>query len=143
VGTKVVSDRPPPWTAAWYGIRDAGTIIYKTFQGFGLLVTGKISATGPNGVAGPVRIVDISQQAVRQNWYPLLLAFISINLGIINLLPILPFDGGHIAVNLLERVRGKRLSAVVFERMIAFGTVLLVLLFIFLTFNDVKRLFGG
>ena len=60
-----------------------------------------------------------------------------------NLLPILPFDGGHIALNVVERFRGKRMNAKVFERMVAFGTVLLVMLFIFLTFNDVRHLFGG
>ena len=66
---------------------------------------------------GPVGIVKVSQQAVQQDWYPILLAFLSFNLGLINLLPILPFDGGHIAVNLVERVRGRRLNARVFERM--------------------------
>ena len=88
-------------------------------------------------------IVDVSRQAVQENWYPILLAFLSFNLGLINLLPILPFDGGHIAMNVVEKIRGRRLDTRVFERMVAFGTVLLVMLFIFLTFNDVKRLFGG
>ena len=83
------------------------------------------------------------KQAVQQSWYPILLAFLSFNLGLMNLLPILPFDGGHIALNVVERLRGRRLNAKVLERMIAFGTVLLVMLFIVLTFNDVKRLFGG
>jgi len=92
---------------------------------------------------GPVGIINVSKQAVQQSWYPILLAFLSFNLGLINLLPILPFDGGHIALNVVERLRGKRVNARVLERMIAFGTVLLVMLFIFLTFNDVKRLFGG
>ena len=98
---------------------------------------------GPDGAVGPVGIIDVSRQAVQQNWYPVLLAFLSFNLGLINLLPILPFDGGHIAMNVVEKIRGRRLDTRVFERMVAVGTVLLVMLFIFLTFNDVKRLFGG
>ena len=114
-----------------------------TFTGFWWLLSGKISATGPDGAVGPVGIIDVSRQAVQQNWYPILLAFLSFNLGLINLLPILPFDGGHIAMNIVERIRGRRLDTRVFERLVAFGTVLLVMLFIFLTFNDLKRLFGG
>ncbi len=114
-----------------------------TFTGFWWLASGKISATGPDGAVGPVGIINVSRQAVQQSWYPVLLAFLSFNLGLINLLPILPFDGGHIAMNVVEKIRGRRLNTVVFERMVAFGTVLLVMLFIFLTFNDVKRLFGG
>ena len=97
-----------------------------TFTGFWWLLSGKISATGPDGAVGPVGIINVSHQAVQQSWYPILLAFLSFNLGLINLLPILPFDGGHIAMNLVERIRGRRLNTVVFERMVAFGTVLLV-----------------
>jgi regulator of sigma E protease len=143
VAAGITHDHPGPVRAIGLGLLSFRDIVVGTFTGFWWLITGKISATGPDGATGPVGIIKVSQQAVKQDWYPVLLAFLSFNLGLINLLPILPFDGGHIAVNLLERVRGKRLSAAVFERMIAFGTVLLVLLFIFLTFNDVKRLFGG
>jgi regulator of sigma E protease len=143
VAAGVVREHPGPIRAIGLGLGSFRDVVVGTFTGFWWLATGKISATGPDGAAGPVGIIRVSQQAVKQDWYPILLAFLSFNLGLINLLPILPFDGGHIAINLLEKVRGKRLSAVVFERMIAFGTVLLVLLFIFLTFNDVKKLFGG
>ena len=138
----IVSERPAPWKAVWLGITGTKDIIAGTFTGFWWLISGKISATGPNGAVGPVGIVDVSRQAVEQSWYPILLAFLSVNLGIINLIPILPFDGGHIAVNLLEKIRKRRLDTRVLERVVAFGTVLLVMLFIFLTFNDIKRIFG-
>jgi membrane-associated protease RseP (regulator of RpoE activity) len=46
-------------------------------------------------------------------------------------------------MNVVERIRGRRLDTRVFERLVAFGTVLLIMLFIFLTFNDLKRIFGG
>ncbi len=139
----VVRDRPGPSRAVTLGLSGFKDVVVGTFTGFWWLLSGKISATGPDGAVGPVGIIDVSRQAVQQSWYPLLLAFLSFNLGLINLLPILPFDGGHIAMNLVEKIRGRRLNTVVFERMVAFGTVLLVMLFIFLTFNDVKRLFGG
>ena len=143
VRAAVVTEHPGPLEAVWLGLVGFKGVVVGTFTGLWWLVSGQISASGQDGVAGPVGILNVSRQAVEQDWYPLLLAFLSVNLGIINLLPILPFDGGHIAFNLLERVRGKRLDAKIFERIVAFGTVLLVVLFIFLTFNDVKRLVGG
>ena len=73
--------------------------------------------------------------------YPALLAFISVNLGIINLLPFLPFDGGHIFFNVMESVRGRRVDPRVLERAIAIGVVVLVTLFILLTYNDLNRIF--
>jgi len=59
-----------------------------------------------------------------------------------NLLPILPFDGGHILFTTVERIRGQRMNPKVLERIVALGVTLLVLLFVFLTFNDIRRIFG-
>jgi regulator of sigma E protease len=143
VRAAVDRERPGPLETLRLGASGFKDVVVGTFTGFWWLFSGRVSATGPDGAAGPVGIINVSHQAVEQDWYPILLAFLSFNLGLINLLPILPFDGGHIAMNLVERVRGRRIDSRVFERMVAFGTVLLVLLFIFLTFNDVKRLFGG
>lgn len=134
---------PGPLETVKLGLSNFKDIVVGTFTGFWWLFSGKISATGPEGAVGPVGIIDVSRQAVQQDWYPVLLAFLSFNLGLINLLPLLPFDGGHIVTNVIERIRGRRLDTRVFERMAAFGTVLLVMLFLFLTFNDVRRLFGG
>jgi regulator of sigma E protease len=135
---------PAPWTTASLAVTTTGTIFADTFKGFWWLISGKIGFGGKNGAVGPVGIVDLSQNAVRQNWYPLLLAFLSVNLGIVNLLPILPFDGGHIFFNAVEAARrGRRVDRRVLERVVAVGTALLVVLFIYLTFNDIKRIFGG
>ena len=139
----VTRERPGPVETVKLGLTGFKDVVVGTFTGFWWLLSGKISATGPDGAVGPVGIIDVSRQAVQESWYPILLAFLSFNLGLINLLPILPFDGGHIAMNVVEKIRGRRLDTRVFERMVAFGTVLLVMLFLFLTFNDVKRLFGG
>ena len=139
----VVKEHPGPVETLKLGATGFKDVVVGTFTGFWWLISGKVSATGKDGAAGPVGIINVSHQAVEQSWYPILLAFLSFNLGLINLLPILPFDGGHIAMNLVERVRGRRLDSRVFEKMVAFGTVLLVLLFVFLTYNDIKHLFGG
>ena len=136
--------RYAPWTTAALAITSTGSIIAETFRGFWGLITGKIGFGGKNGAVGPVGIVDLSQSAVRQSWHPLLLALLSVNLGIINLLPILPFDGGHIFFNTVEALRrGRRVSRRLVDRVAVGGTVLLVWLFIYLMFNDIKRIFGG
>ena len=154
VGPRTDTSYLPPWRAAWLalagnpnegaGIPGAAFIVGETFRGFYLLVSGQISATGPNGATGPVGIISVSQHIVRLDWllYLPLLAFISINLAIINLLPFLPFDGGHIFFNVVERIRGRRTDPRVLERAIAIGVVLLVTLFLFLTYNDIHRLFS-
>ena len=134
------ADRPAPWRGAWLALTGTGQSIALTFKGIWWLITGKISATGPNGVAGPVGIVRISETAVQQHLYPLLLVFLSVNLGIINLLPILPFDGGHIFFTTLEAVRGRRVDTRVLERVVTVGTVLLVTLFVLITYLDIRRL---
>jgi regulator of sigma E protease len=143
VGASVVKEHPGVLGALSLGAQGFRDVAVGTVTGFWWLMSGKINPTGPEGAVGPVGIINVSRQAVQQSWYPVLLAFLSFNLGLINLLPILPFDGGHIAMNLVERLRGKRVNAKLFERMAAFGTVILVMLFIFLTFNDIKHLFGG
>jgi regulator of sigma E protease len=135
-------DRPPPWEGAWLAVRGTYDVFRGTFLGFYMLVSGQISPTGDEGAVGPVGIIDVSQDAVTQGWYPILLAFLSVNLGIINLLPLLPFDGGHILFNVIERIKGRRVDPRIFERVAAVGVTLLILLFLFLTFSDLQRIFG-
>ncbi len=137
-----VTERPGVARALWLGLVGLKDVTWGVFYGMYLLASGAIDATGPEGAVGPVGIIDVSGDAVRQGWYPILLAFLSANLAIINLLPILPFDGGHIFFNTVEKIRGRRMSPKVLERVVAFGVTLLILLFVFLTFNDIRRIFG-
>ena len=135
--------RQAPWSAAGTAVTQTGSVIKSTFQGFYWLASGKVSLTGRQGAAGPVGIISLSSSAVQQGFYPVLLALISVNLGILNLIPILPFDGGHIFFNTLERIRGRKIDKRVMERAAAVGVALLLFLFVFLTYNDIRRLFGG
>jgi regulator of sigma E protease len=141
VSPKGTPTYPAPWRAAGRAVTQTASVVAATFQGLWMLVSGKINPAGPDGAAGPVGIISVSQTAVRQSWYPILLAFLSVNLGIINLLPFLPFDGGHIFFNVVESARGRRVDPRVLERAIAIGVVLLVTLFILLTYNDLHRIF--
>ncbi len=95
-------------------------------------------------ISGIVGVSDVANQTLDLGVSRslLLLALVSLSLGLINLLPILPLDGGHIFWALVEKLRGKPVSLKVMERATAIGFALvLVLMFIGLT-NDIGRLNG-
>ncbi|MCH8947202.1 MAG: RIP metalloprotease RseP [Acidobacteria bacterium] len=94
-------------------------------------------------VQGPIGIVNLSGQAAQLGWGPLmhLMAIISVNLGILNLLPIPILDGGHIAMLGIEGIRRRDLSLRVKERFLQLGFMLLMLLFVVVMYNDVMRYF--
>jgi regulator of sigma E protease len=145
VGSKLVRARPGLGEAISLTVTGTYDAFRATFQGLWMLVSRQAPVGGPNGAVGPVGITRVSQEAVRAGYYPLLLAFISINLGIMNLLPILPFDGGHVVLNTAEWLRrGRRLSRRVTEGAVAVGVTLVVALFLYLTWNDLGlgRLLG-
>jgi regulator of sigma E protease len=95
-------------------------------------------------ISSIVGISDVANQTIDVGIYPslLLLALVSLSLGLVNLLPILPLDGGHIFWAIVEKLRGRPASLRMMERatVIGFGLVLL-LMFIGLS-NDIGRLNG-
>jgi regulator of sigma E protease len=95
-------------------------------------------------ISGIVGVSDVAHQTIEVGVYPslLLLALVSLSLGLINLLPILPLDGGHIFWSLVEKLRGKPTPLRVIERATVIGFALVaVLMFIGLS-NDLGRLGG-
>ena len=96
-------------------------------------------------ISGIVGISDVAHQTVEESLERslLLLALISLSLGLINLLPILPLDGGHIFWSLMEKLRGKPVSLRVMERATVVGIVLVVLLMFIGLSNDLGRLGGN
>jgi regulator of sigma E protease len=107
----------------------------------GRLVTG----SGREDVASPVGIVQASSQTLEVDYreYLGVLALISLSLALLNLLPFLPLDGGHIAFSLAEAIRGRAISREAYERASAVGIVLVLFLFFIGLSNDVDRLRGG
>jgi regulator of sigma E protease len=104
-----------------------------------------VTNSGRKQVSGPTGIVDVSQQviAVSFTWYLLVLGLVSLSLALLNLLPLLPLDGGHILFSIVEGIRGRAVGREVYERVSAIGIALfLVLMFIGLS-NDINRLGGG
>lgn len=106
------------------------------------LVTGNLN---PKWVSGPIGIV----QVVHDNWMIgvkealFWLGAISLNLGMLNLMPIPVLDGGTIMLSLFELITGKRIQSKTLEKLIIPFAVVLIGFFIFLTYQDLGRLFGG
>lgn len=104
------------------------------------LFTGKLGVKDLSGPVGIYEVVDDqSKNGIDSLLY--LLAYLSINVGIMNLIPFPAFDGGHILFLLIEKVRGKPVSAKVEATITGIGFICLILLMIFVTFNDVINLF--
>jgi len=104
----------------------------------GKLFTGKLSVKQLSGVVG---IAYQAGRAVQEGSFAVvsLMAVISVNLGILNLLPIPILDGGHILLLSIEGIRRKDLSLAFKERFIQVGFVFLLLLFAIVMYNDVMR----
>jgi regulator of sigma E protease len=100
---------------------------------------------GRKDISSPVGIVQGSSAAVQQGpqSYLWVLGLISLSLALLNLLPLLPLDGGHIFFSLLEAVRGRAVAREVYERVSAIGIALVLLLFFIGLSNDVGRIGGG
>lgn len=94
-------------------------------------------------LGGPVAIYKVSAQAAEAGFLPLLelLAMLSINLGIFNLIPIPALDGGKIVINILEAIRRKPLKRETESYITLAGVVVMVLLMLVVTWNDIVRVF--
>lgn len=114
---------------------ESAGLIFRTLAG---LFTGE---TSPKQLMGPVGIAGLSGESARAGLIPLLslLASISLNLGLLNLLPIPVLDGGHILIILLEGIARRDFSVRVKERMLVAGFVLLMLLMVAVIYNDLTR----
>lgn len=106
------------------------------------LFTGSLS---PKWLSGPVGIVYMFQEQTRSSLSDGLywLGLISLNLGVLNLLPIPMLDGGTIVLSFLEWVTGKRIPPKTLEKLILPFALLLIVLFLYWTYNDITRIFGG
>jgi regulator of sigma E protease len=95
-------------------------------------------------ISGIVGTSDVGHSAVEAGWRQalLLLALVSLSLGIVNLLPILPLDGGHIFWSLVEKLRGAPVSMRVMERASIIGIAVVAMLFFIGLSNDIGRLTG-
>jgi len=122
-----------------YGFVKTGSLIQQMGIIIGNLFTGNLSV---NSLAGPVGIFDVVGEQAKAGFENViyLLAFISINVGFINLLPIPAFDGGRLLFLIIEKIKGKPVDPKVENIIHNIGFVLLMILMLYITFNDIMRL---
>lgn len=126
-------------SAVGAAIKDVFRITVGTMHALGQMIMGQRSA---DGLSGPLGIANIAGKVAQHGILELVMlaAFLSINLGLVNLFPLPVLDGGHIMLYLIEWVRGRpvteKIQEIAFR--IGFGIILLLILFSF--WNDLNRL---
>ena len=138
LGFVLAGEGLPPHEAAqeslslsWRVTRDIGASLGRLVQG-----------DGREDIASPVGIVQGSSQAAKQGTETFLfvLGLISLSIALLNLLPLLPLDGGHIVFAIAEGVRGRVVRREVYERVSVIGLGIVLLLFFIGLSNDIGRL---
>ncbi len=135
----------PLWQAPVQGVRDVGVVAVATYDGVRAIIHGLIPAS--QAVQGPIGIVQTTGKAAAAvsdiGWYPLLFlaGYLSLNLAVINILPIPGLDGGRLLFVIIEVLRrGKRVSPQR-EGLVHFiGLATLLVLVLLVTINDVTNL---
>lgn len=102
-----------------------------------------IRGIGLENLSGPVGIFQITAETTQNGLLPAvsLIALLSLNIGIFNLLPLPVLDGGRIFITLIEKISGRKLSERAEMVIMMIGVVLLVALMVFATWQDIMRLF--
>lgn len=134
----------PFFKALWEGLRLDWFVIKGTFSGLYNLIVGAIMGEGSfASVSGPVGMVHIVGEATKFGFSYLLsfAALISVNLGVINLLPFPALDGGRLFFLLIEKIKGSRIKPEIANtaNMIGFG--ILIILMLAVTYHDIVKLF--
>ena len=125
-------------------VKYAFTSTYKNslsaFKILGKLLTGKIGADNLSGPIGVFSVIDnIKSSGMESLIY--LTAYLSINVAIINFIPIPVFDGGRILLLLIEKIKGKKLNPKVETTINNIGAILLIALMLYVTLNDILKIF--
>jgi regulator of sigma E protease len=121
------------------GFQDAAYWAGLTIRIIGKLFSGKVSW---RSMSGPVGIASVTSQAARAgvSRFIMLIVIISVNLGILNLIPIPVLDGSHILITLIESAMRRPLNKKVKASIFTFFYFLLISFMILITFNDLLRL---
>jgi regulator of sigma E protease len=120
--------------------RTAGSDLWGVVTGTVTGMRGLVSSQGRSQLSGPVGIVRVSQEQLQvgTSYYLEILAFVSMSLALLNLLPLLPLDGGHILFSLIEGVRRRALAREVYERVSLVGFAFILLIMVIAFSNDVS-----
>jgi regulator of sigma E protease len=128
-----------PLEALWGSVERSVVTTGRLFDILARMLTGRLST---KAVSGPVEIAAISGRTAEQGIVPLLnlMAFISLNLGIFNLLPLPVLDGGHIFILAIEGVRRRDISLKAKEWIMRLGLLFIFLLFALILYQDIDKL---
>ena len=131
--------RHNPAEATWQAFRETGRMVSVTFTALGQMIKGDRSAAE---LGGPVRIAQMSGDAASAGLSTLVIfaAFLSVNLGLINLFPVPLLDGGHLLFYAYEAVFRRPLGPRAQDVGLKIGLALVLGLMVFATFNDLLRL---
>jgi len=142
VQTKIV--KYPWYQAIIKGIEMVFSLVVTMFSALGLILKSLfVGKSAGIDVAGPVGIAVLTKQAATLGFVYILqfTALLSINLGIINILPIPALDGGRILFILIEKIKGSPVSQKAEQIFHTIGFTLLIMLMVLVTFRDVLRFF--
>jgi len=138
--SEFLTEKINPLQAIWRGTEHTFKLTALTYKGIYLLITGQVSA---KNLGGPLMIAQLAGKEARQGALPLFyfIALISINLAVLNFLPIPILDGGHALFLLCEGIKGKPVSLKTQDIAQKLGLALLLCLIVFATYNDFLRFF--
>jgi regulator of sigma E protease len=127
-----------PLEATRLGVRETYMNIALTLQGIGDMITGRQAA---DQMGGPILMAEVTAKVAELGIEPMLrwIAFISANIGFLNLLPIPVLDGGHLLFYAIEAVRRRPLSRRMQEIGFQIGIALVLMLMVYVNMNDVLR----
>jgi regulator of sigma E protease len=138
----LVYERFGPLQAVAEGFRETGHIIERTMTYVGRLFAGRETA---DQLSGPIRVAQVSGVIASSGGAVALLhlsAILSVSIGLINLFPVPMLDGGHLVFYAIEAIRGRPVDQRTQEIGFRIGLALVIMLFVFVTFNDIVRLAG-
>ena len=138
----ILVKRYDPATAVLKGIYQTWNISRLTLLSFVKIIQRTIPA---ETLGGPIRIAEVAGEFAEAGMVSFisLMAIISVNLGVLNLLPIPILDGGHILFLLVEALKGSPLSIKKMEIAQQIGLAIIVLVMVFVFYNDIARLVNG
>ena len=142
ISDETFMERKGPVGALYSGVEQTWAWTKLTCLGIVKIIQGVVS---PKELGGPILIAQMAGSQVRKGFLPFifLMAVLSVNLGVLNLLPVPVLDGGHLCFFLIEAVTGREVNMKWREIAQQVGFFLLILLMLFVFYNDIARILSN
>lgn len=125
-----------------YAFQNSMSFLQSAFNSIKMLISGEVKTQDMMGAVGITAVIsERAKTSMADMWYTV--AFLSVNLAFVNMLPIPALDGGKTVFLLLELIRGKPINPKYEGAVQVVGLVLILGLFIFVTYNDISKLITG